>query len=128
MCILSETTIVSASKNRESYLLDSLLTWMPYPFASILICDFNDTPSTHDFLLSKLGRLPNNIKVLHFGNPKTPWVLSWAYNAIFEHVSSKYILKLDSDDSILPQFTQFADTLTSTCAAVNDDANMDSIR
>lgn len=97
--------IVTACMGREDQLLNSLKTWILLDVEAIYIVDYNKTPSLKQLIHSH-DIIDHRIKVLHINCFDFPWVLTWAYNIGFSIATQDYILKLDCDDSIIPDSMQ----------------------
>lgn len=85
-------TLVTACKNREEHLTESLHHWVEIPkISEIIIVDWSNHRPLYD-----LEKVDRRIKVLRVEN-EAKWILSYAYNFGISHASNNYILKIDAD-------------------------------
>lgn len=94
-------TILTACMGREENLVAALSTWTELSVEEIIIIDYNYRPTVYQYL--KENHISDcRINVIHANKYSIPWTLSWAYNIGFRYCTGDLILKLDTDDCIVP--------------------------
>jgi glycosyltransferase involved in cell wall biosynthesis len=96
-------TIVTACRNREDNLKRAIQSWLLLSPLQIIICDWGSkVPITHEIL----GAGCNRDKVLIDRHEANDWVLTWAFNEVLSKVKTKFVLKLDCDHVVSPDFIE----------------------
>jgi len=94
-------SLITAVKNREEMLRQTLPTWLANPeIDEIIIVDWSSDNSIEDLLA---GFRDDRI-FLAIVNDQAKWVLSYAYNLAARLASKDKILKIDADVKIMPGF------------------------
>ena len=100
---LPGVSVVSCCRNRTENLLEALPTWLAHSLIKeIVIVDWTSDDSVRQSL-NDYNYLDERIKVVRVEN-EPRWVLSYAFNLGFRLARHEWILKIDADIKLLPNF------------------------